>query len=253
MPKRPRTRPYSSRKRRRTFKKRPTAYRARKRNFTKAVKKLIQSTAEVKRTGQNPQDYTFAATNAAMSTPVDIPSQFCFLATGANDGDRIGEQVRTKRAILKVYISASTTAPNTSILQLFIGKALATPGSAPTAAQLTGIFDDGVAGAPADGTKLSLMRAINKDAFSISHYKKIKIGYANATGYANNDFPAYRMLSIDITKHLGVLKYTGSAGSAPNNKHMYLFMNWVNPQTATGGSTYPPEVKYYVDFTYTDV
>lgn len=252
MPKRKYTRPYGPRKRRRSAKKRYSSSRIRKRRFTKAVKKLIQSTAEVKRTGQDPQDYVFNLGNSTMSDPVDLLFQFCSLATGPNDGQRIGERVRTKRAILRLIVTASRAEVQACVLQVFIGRLLDDPGSPPSALKLLGIFDDGLEGAPADGSKISLMRSINRDAFAISHYKKIKIGHAEAVGFSNNDFPAYRMISIDITKQLGVLKYTGSSSIPPNNRHLYMFCNWVDPANASGSSAAPPTLAYYMDFQYTD-
>lgn len=223
------------------------------------VKREIQKAAEVKRTGQDPQNYTFNADNSTMSNPVDLLSQFCVLQTGPDDGNRIGEQVRTKRAILKILVQATQTdilpigtTDEAQILQLFIGYHRETPGILPTSPQLVNIFDDGATGAPANGSLLSLMRSVNRDVFRISHYKKLKIGHADATAFANNDFPAYRMLSIDITKHLGLLRYTGSGAVAPNNKHLYMFCNWVNARNGVL-SDRPPRVQYYLDFTYTDL
>lgn len=221
-------------------------------SISSLVKKEIYKAAEVKRNGQNPQVYNFNADNTVMSTPVDLTSQFCTMSNGTADGFRIGELVRTKKATLKLIVTPHDTFNTASILQIFIGYALATKGSPPTAAQLTGIFDDGSVGAPADGSKLSLMRAVNRDAFRIYNYRKIKIGSSTTTGFNNNDFPAYRILNFDMTKHLGLLKYTGSGSEPPNNKHIYMFMNWVDPKTG-GFADKAPEVQYYMDFTYTDV
>lgn len=253
MPKRKRTPTYAPRKRRRVFKKRTAPYRMRKRRFTKAVKKLIQNTAEVKRTSSNPQTYTFNADNSAMSAPVDIPQLFCAMAQGTGDGDRIGEQIRTKKAVLKVLVQAGLPNPSAEcqILQLFIGKFKSLPGTPPTAAQLTGIFDDGSGTAAADGTLLSLLRSINSDMFTIYRYKRVKVGNSTAAGFTNNEFPAYRTFSIDVTKHLGLLKYNGELVSSPTNKHFYMFCNWVNPDGTTPDAQ-PPRVQYYLDFTYTD-
>lgn len=250
MPKRKRTPTYGPRKRRRVFKKRVAPYRIRQRRFTKAVKKLIQSTAETKRTSADPVSYTFNANNGAMSAPIDLPSQFISLAQGTGDGERVGEQVNTKKATLKMLIQSNAT--EASVLQVFIGYRKNSPGILPSAPNLTDVFDDGAGTAPADGSLLSLMRSTNTDEWRFFTYRKLKVGPSNATGMVNNDFPAYRKIYIDLTKHLGKLRYQDNTSQPPTNKHMYLFMNWVNPATGTS-STNPPKVQFYLDYTYTDM
>jgi len=227
----------------------------RKRAFTKRVKQLIQSSAEVKRCNADPISYTFNANNATMSAPVDLLSQFLQIANGVNDGERIGEQVRTKKATLKMLIQTpdldGTSA--TAVLQLFLGYCKESPGSAPTNAQLLRIFDDGSITTDADGSLFSLLRPVNKDVFAIHNYRQIKIGAANANGFVNNDFAVYRKVFIDITKHLGVLKFpTGFVGDTATNKHLYLWCQWVDPETGTL-STRPPKVQFTIDYTYTDI
>lgn len=241
-------------KRRRTYRKsslkKIAPSRSRRRNFTKAVKKLIQSTAEVKHSAADPVAYTFNANNGTMSVPIDLTQTFIQgISVGASDGTRIGEQVTTKKALLKCLITAPTTLTEASILQLFIGFRKETPGAIPTAAELTRIFDDGGGTAPADGTLFSLMRSVNRDEFRIFNYKKIKVGHANAAGFVNNDFPAYRMVTIDLTKHLGVVKWSSLGGIT--NKHMYLWCNWVNPD-GTVPDVANPKLNFYLDYTYTD-
>jgi len=250
--------PYLSTKRYRrspcVYKKTPPAL-TYKRAFNERVKQLIQQQAEVKRSNADPIDYTFNANNATMSAPVDLLSQFVQIPQGAADGSRNGEQVRTKKATLKMLIQApdldGTSA--TAVLQLFVGYCKETPGTAPSNAQLLRIFDDGAATQDADGSLFSLMRPVNRDVFNIHTYKQIKIGAANANGFVNNDFQVYRKVYVDITKILGVLKYPlASVGFTPTNRHLYLWCNWVDPETGTT-STRPPKVQFTIDYTYTDI
>lgn len=250
-------------KRRRTYRKsalkKIAPSRTRRRNFTKAVKKLIQSTAEKKRTSVTPKDYSFLfdgdgtpkTTNEFISRPVDLTSEFLTIPNGNQDGERIGEQLRTHKAHLKLLIQ-QPAGLSACVLQIWIGHYKETPGDAPTTAQLARIFDDGASVAPANGRLISLLYSNNTDEFSIRHYRKLKIGAANATSFVNNDFSSYRTIMFDLTKALGVLKYKDNTALPPTNKHIYMWMNWVAPD---GGypDNLPPRVQYYLDYTFTDM
>lgn len=215
------------------------------------VKREIQKAAEVKRINADPVSYTFGVNNLTMSPAVDLNAYFLSIGEGTGDGERIGEEIMTKSAKMKMVIQSPTN--DAAILQLFIGTYKATPGSLPTAGQLGQIFDDGAGTASADGTLLSLLRSVNTDVWRIYNYKQLKIGRQNLSGSVqNNDFPLYRKLTIDLTKHLGKLKFPSGAAGPPTNKHLYIFCNWVNPLTGTS-STDPPKVQYYMDYTYTDL
>jgi len=249
-------RPYK-RYKRRPWKARASGARTKRRYLRTMVKNQIQASAEKKQINADPQTYTFAANNVSMSTPIDLTQTFLQIQQGVDDGERIGEQVRTKKAILKCLVQAPDVAGTAAcaILQLFVGYVKDTPGTVPTSSELLTIFDDGGGVAPANGLITTLLRNINTDVFRIHAYRQVKVGLATAAGFTNNDFPAYRKVYIDMTKVLGVLKYS-QASNNPTNKHWYLFCNWVNPEdgtTTASPSTQPPRMQYYMDYTYTDV
>lgn len=226
-------------------------------NVRAIVKSELSRRVEVKRTASDPLTYTFnsgASANATMSTPVDLPQLFLSLPFGVNDGDRVGEQVRTKKATLKMLLNSPIS--EQIVLQVFVGYFKASPGTLPSGASLLNIFDDGGGVSSADGTLLSLLRSINTDQFRIIHYSRNKLGPATGgAGLTNNDFAIYRTKSIDLTKHLGTLKYSYVDATPPTNKHLYLFMNWVNVDgsISSGAANDLPRVQYYLDYTYTDL
>jgi len=245
------------RKRTRYMRKKAAPYRARKRAFTKSVKKLIQSSAETKCINTGPQTYLFNLNNSTASSPVDLPATFLFIPQGTNDGERIGEQIRTKKAVLKLSIQAPDAAnvpARAAILQLWIGYYKRTPGTAPTPSQLDEIYDQGPVTIPANGSITTLLRKVNTDVFRIHTYKQIKIGSSIAGAFANNDFPAFRKVYIDMTKAFGVVKYD-EFNNIPVNKQWYMWMNWVDPEDGVSvgtPSTRPPRVQFFLDYTYTD-
>jgi len=250
------SRPYK-RYKRRVFKRKASGARIRRRNLRSLVKTQILATAEKKTINADPQTYTFNANNVNMSTPIDLTQAFLQIQQGTDDGERIGEQVRTKKAVLKCMVQApsATPTPEAAVLQLFVGYAKESPGAVPTASQLLTIFDDGGGTAPCNGLITTLLRNINKDVFRIHAYRQVKVGLSTAGGFTNNDFPAYRKVFIDMTKVLGVLKYNQLSNN-PTNKHWYLWANWVDPNdglSTASPSVEPPRMQFYMDYTYTDM
>lgn len=243
-----------TRKRRRNVRKKTSRRGVRGRSFKAKVSAVIRSTAETKRTNQNPHDYNFNPTNTTMSQPVFLHRELQ-IANGQLDGQRIGEEVTVKTCKLRILLRAQAT--ETAILQIFIGKLKENPSARPTQADLKKIFDDGLGTAEANGTMFSLMRRLNRDVFTINHYKKYKIGTAipitGELAVPNNDFPSYRFITIDLMKVLGgKLRFeSGATPSYPTNKHLFMFCNWVNP--VLGLSSFPPLMKWYLDCTYTDL
>lgn len=258
--------PYSRRvKRRKVLKPKYSAYRAKKRYFTKAVKKLIQSTAEVKHANTDVIEYNWnpggGITNAAMGPAICLMGPTGSTAQGSvqisqgdADGARVGNSCRTKSARLKVLMQPNILNAAPVILQLFVGYIKQVPGTLPSAFSLTQIFDMGSSVAAADGTPTSLMWNINRDYFTIIHYSKTKLGGSNTSALAsNNDFPALVMKTINLKTFNGVLKFNDNNAN-PTNKQLYLFANWVNPALPAGGdTTHYPQLSYYVDYAYTDV
>jgi len=239
--------------------KKASGTRIRKRNFTKAVKKLIRSTAEKKRVSSSASLYVFGldgdgapdATNSSMSQAVDLTQLFCDVPQGTNDGERIGEQIRVHSAKLKLLVRPPTGI-EASVLRVWVGRYKATPGVRPTALNFLELLDTGSTTTGFNGTMLNMLYPNNTDAFTILATRTIKVGHSNAVGFVNNDFPSYRAVTIDLTKHLGVLKYAQSLVTTPTNKHLYLWMGWVNPD-GTEPSSANPRVTYFMPVTYTDL
>lgn len=243
--------------------KKPVTGYYRQRMFARQVKAIMRKAAETKRTSGDPKTYSFNAAaqncNDTMSTPVDLTSQFCNIPPGTEDGQRIGERVMTKSAQLKLIVQPSATDARPCIVQVFVGYYRPNPGEIPTPANLTNIFDAGENSSSADGTLLSLVRPVNKDAFHIAAYKQFKVGGSTGgsltTDNDNNDFPLYQAATVNLSKEFGTLTFNAPS-NVPSNKHLYMFCNFVY---AVGtlhpgiGSDARPRVTYYLDYRYTDV
>lgn len=224
-----------------------------KKKMNRLIKRQLEDKAEKKQTSRNPKAYAFSVDNSAMSPAISLTDDFMQITAGIEDGRRIGEEIRTTRAMLNII----TVAPpdGTSILLLFIGKYKRTPTTIPTAVQLARIFDDGEDTAAANGTYDTLIRKVNYDEFTINTYRQYKLGQSNNADFTNNDFSAYRKIRIDLSKQLGgVVKFGDNealASVTPTNKHLYMWATWVNPRTGAT-STNKPTMHYYLDYQYID-
>lgn len=255
-------------KRRRTSRKRRTkgrrSYRKRRTatmSLKRAVNAIITRRAETKHTPAPPSTYEWDISlptqpNKTMSDPVDLLDQYLKISQGTQDGQRVGDRIRTKSAKLKILVTPNPSTGQPVICQIFVGYLKVLPGTSPSAANLTKIFEEGGGTAEADGTLVSLMRNINRELFHIVAYRQVKVGSQilnGAQGVAGIDYPAYQRLSIDLTKTLGELQYSVS-GQPPTNKHLYMFCNYVRADGLdVQNIVQSPVVTYFIDYKYIDV
>jgi len=217
---------------------------------------FINKNLEVKHSNTDPVDYVFnlgAINNTAMSPAVSLTDCLTIL-TGVTDGTRIGQKIRTKKAVLKFIVSAGFGMLVPCYVQVFIGVLKADPGTLPTAGALAGIFQDGQGTAAADGSLSSLLRSVNKDRFTVSHYLKFKLGLASTTVLNNNDFPLVVMKSIKLNKLYGDVKYSIDNSAADPNKNLFMWCTYTNITGSTGSTTISqvPNLNWYVDYEYSD-
>ena len=248
-----------SKKRKYSKTKRTSMARLRKRRFTARIKSLIHRTAETKSLSSAPVEYVFDNQNFNMSTPQDIMERLT-MEVGPSDGQRVGQKITTKSCRLKMIVRApppdidglDNRRQSVAILQIFIGYNKESPSTPPTEQEMARIFDRGQQVTAANGTVDSLQYNINREQFRILYYKKVKVGNRNAADFANNDFPAYRLMNLNLTKFMGTLQYPGNLNAKPTNKHLFIFCNWVDPSERIGGRDNSPRLNWYLDHKYSD-
>lgn len=243
-----------------TKKKGKRSYRKKKTTNTKTVQALVDKAllkkAETKQTSADPMHYIFNDYNYSMSPAVDLISQFIEIPNGTKDGQRIGEEIQTKKAELKLLITAPTDVTQVTepwIVQVWIGYYKKDRSSIPNADQLARIYDDGAGISGSDGNLLSLLRNNNTDEFRIMHYRKFKVGQSDH----NNDFKYYRTHTFDLTTKMGKLTFGDTVGTPniPVNKNMYMWCQYTsaNNNVETYSTNEKPNVRYYMNYKYTDV
>lgn len=185
--------------------------------------------------------------NAGLST-----SEVIGISQGSGSNQRIGNQIRTRRATLKgvfyptKYDAANNPQPVPMEILLIIFKIKGTSG--------TGAFGDDLDGARhllnnhcfqsnysttqgssgVNGELLTLTRAWNKDVIQICYKRVFKLGNqyiqtslsgdrGNHQSYSNNDFKYNCKFSINITKYLSKVYRFLDNETTTSNRNTYCF------------------------------
>ncbi|AXH74393.1 MAG: putative capsid protein [Circoviridae sp.] len=246
-------RKYNKKKTKKTYRKKKTTN---NKTVQALVDKAMSRKVETKQTSSDPREYTFLDTNADMSPAVDLIAQFIDIPNGTKDGQRIGEEIQTKKAELKLLITAPTNVTQVTepwIVQVWIGYYKKDRSSTPNADQLARIYDDGAGISESDGNLLALLRNNNTDEFRIMHYRKFKVGQSDH----NNDFKYYRTHTFDLTSKMGKLTFGDTVGTPniPVNKNLYMWCQYTSANNSRSAKTYDekPNLRYYMNYQYTDL
>lgn len=225
-------------------------------NFTKAVKQVINRVAEMKATPYDELDYSLS-TNSGFSTPVNLSD--CFnIAQGTGDGQRIGNTIDCKKAILNLVLRRNNLAtPNLPCeVFVYIGYLKGNRGTAPSATPFANFYQDGNSAKAWNGTALRTLRMVNKDIFIITNRFVQKIGSSASTTaqFANNDYPLLIRKKINLKALLGKVKYQyDNVNDAEHDKDLFMWVSWVNIDDSIDASLFPIDMSYFVDMNYQDV
>lgn len=223
-----------------------------KRVIRSVVKNTVKNLVEKKSCNQDPQDYTFNASNATMSPAVHLDGALD-LSQGNTDGTRIGNQINVTKAVLNFVITRSTIgAFKPGIISIFIGYVRNNRRDPPSSANLLEIYQDGSTSTDADGTLLSTLRNVNTDRFVIFKKMDFKIGFAdNGGNHANNDFPLMVRKKISLKPLLGKITYN-DANTSNHDKQLFMWATYTNYDSVLTTST-NVILKYYLDIEYIDL
>ena len=175
---------------------------------------------------------------------------------GVGEQQRLGNQIRLKRWVIKGMISPSIGGvqydenaylfySQQGYLTLYFGKQK--DGVAMTSS-LTGLFDSGNGQVDPNGSQLQSMYPLNTDRYKIYWKKRFKLSPsygANATTRLspNNDFDCVRTFGFDVCKYIlknAVLKYNDTS-TAPYNQTLHdlgFFATWT-PAIGDMASPFP--------------
>jgi len=200
--------------------------------------------------------------------PMAPLSGFWSIAQGVQQGQRLGNQIRTRKAYLNYvlrpvrYDSVYNPNPQPSEVQLMLGHVKNTPAFAPAAPDVQLLFQNGSTTAPPTGSLRDIISVINTDFWVIKKRWTHKIGYASSTGtglsgnnqyFANNDFKLNVVKRIDITQYLPKLFQFNDNSISPTSKNLFFMFYAVS---SDGGiypaTTTPVNIEFWLDYHFED-
>lgn len=221
---------------------------------TKPIKNYVKK--EIARQAENKQadivagyqigPYSGTFWNTTGIIPITPYDGFITILQGTGQNNRIGNQVRTRKVILRgvlfpnIFNATSNPSPKPMEIKFFFGHHKISSTILPQSASFNAFYQNGSGSSTFTNNLLDLLKPINKDTWTVKKTFTYKIGYADAnssTGVnyiSNNDFKLNRKFSIDLTKYCPkVLKWNDNATTPTTNG---LFW-WIQVVYADGTST----------------
>lgn len=215
----------------------------------------------------------------ASGAPIDSTIS---IVHGTSQRARIGNVIRTKRAVLKgviqPYPQDATLNPNPRPLEIcmwiFKLKGYASTGAlGDTLGGAEHVLENHfLQNATASGTSegltgelMDIVRPVNQDVVQLLYKRVFKVGYseigtssqatiAQNQRYMNNDFKYNQKFSINVTKYLPkIIKYNDN-DDTPNIKNTYCMIAPYNADgtTSTNSNQLPATCHWSLEYTYED-
>lgn len=238
------------------------------------IKKSIRVNTELKHaecfmnSNQGIRPYGVTPNGPHQLTTLNL-NQVLTIPVGTNDGQRIGDKIRVKSFNIKGYINLDSTKAddatfkkNPMLIKMFVGRRIdstADPSTYGTSAYAD-LFSTGPATTPPTNLPQDMYRYVNKDVYRIYATRYFKIGTSTPSNTPsdsaqyNNDFSFSRTFSVNLSKHIDVVKYS-QGGITPSNVAFYVwfvvcFANGSTPNVIDNNT--PLEWHYDVNCTYYD-
>lgn len=238
--------------------------------LTQAIKSVMMKTAEHKSQCYNA---LIQFGNVIQSTVMNVqnisPNSVTLpLVGGYGSADRIGNKIKTVKALLRYvifplpYNAGSNPAPCPQDVIIYIGH-LKKGIQSPTSTDFLNLYNDGNTVNIPFGNLEDLINPINKDYFVVSKIIRHKVGYALASGtglqaanqyYPNNDYKLNVIRTVDVTKCLAASYDFNDANNTPQNSQTYMWMQAISSDGLTAPATrIPTAISYTIDYQYVDL
>lgn len=237
-------------------------------SFSKKVNEIISRNVENKMTtsynetspvcvqpstGANSQWYLVKDWNTKIFT----------LAQGAQEAQRIANQIKLKRWIIKGILHpvvggpVATTIPNTSqgYVDIYFGRLL---NNGEISNTLPGFLDSGNTSSNPTGAMSQIFRTVNKDEYKVYFHKRFKVSPATSQGgqitVINNDFSLVKTFGFDVCKYIcknTTIKYNDTDND-PNNamiRQLALWATWTPAVGDMGTTVFGGAFNHYYNIT----
>ena len=237
-------RPYKKRAYKRHYKKTGAAKLVTKAQLYKAINKTTE-------TKQATAEFTWTQFNSAISSASEYLGILPGLGAGVGPNQRVGDQVRPKRLVIRGVISFVTDAPSYNGAVLLISKLFCFQSKNTryipqvSTTLTTNLITNGGNPSPFTGALLDITRPLNKEEFTF--YKTKQHTFLKPWGLTNQAITNVNVDMTSVDKSLvyyftitltqkelpAVLKYTGSAETYPINFAPLLALGYANSTNAT--------------------
>lgn len=171
---------------------------------TKAVKKYVKR--EIHRNVENKvQHVKYAQADiATVITDAQVIPLGPVIARGTGEGDRIGNEIRIRKAILNIqgYLLDTSISPDIpKVVSIYLFKCR--PQNFPTVGNMQGFLQDGNSAVQYQGRITDFMKPINSDLFILrKQINKIHVtGYTATNPIGSNLYTNNFMYKLDVTKY----------------------------------------------------
>lgn len=252
---------------RKTYVPRPKA----SKRLLKTIKAVVSREEEHKESVQFSTLTQFPPVNNAgwtgSSTSIAPSNTGIVIPQGTGQGNRIGNQIRTRKAVVKgiihpyPYDPSSNVQPMPTQVRMLIFKDKFNKAGQPASVALD-LFQQGSTNLPPQNDLVDMILEVNKDRYTVYHDQVFKIGTAAYTGtgalptfqnFENNDFTLNAQFEIDVTKFLpSVVKYNDSTASPMSDGLWMIFLPVQSSGGAFGSAQIATGMSWTMVYHYTD-
>lgn len=217
--------------------------------------------------------YGVAPNGPHQLTTFDLLTPLDGVIQGTNNGQRLGDTIKIRKLKVRGYINLdsskaddATFLKNPMYVKLFVGRrkdSIADP-NVTVIPGVSNAFDNILQNGPIPAAPQNLpsdmYRMINNDTYKIYATRFFKIGTAapsnipNDSAQYNNDFSFAKQFSIDLSKHIDLIRYNPGTTTIASNVGMYMwyFVCFANGSPVNTLTNAPLECHFDVNVTYED-
>lgn len=218
----------------------------------------------------NIQVLPYGLATAHTFTTLNLNGIFANVNQGTGDGQRIGDKIKVNKLTFKGFINWDSSKIDVIgyrhipvYVKMFVFRRLDSLDNPSTTTGVSLGESDILMNGPTAGAPNNLLsdfnRLFNKDVYRIFKVKQFKLGTSavgdtpDTSGQWNNDFKFSQRFSIDLSKHIDVVKYKEATPNQQNCAFYVGFIMAFGNNATMGATTQPPvEIHYDVNMSYED-
>jgi len=200
--------------------------------------------------------------------PVGVDPGSLVISQGTGQGQRIGNEIKTKKLVFKgtivpqAYNATFNAAPMPTQAKIWIFYQKDAPTTVPNPMAGPGFFQNGSVTKGFQNNLVDMWSPVNSDAYRVLATKTVKLGYAGYDGlgaenqfqfYQNNDFKMNVNFSFDLTKHYPQRVKFNDNTTVPTTRGLFCMIQYVLANGfAVPTTAYMLKLQYMLDYQYED-